>query len=223
MGQLRTPGNSHRVSIIGRTGTGKSVAGLFLLSLKDHASFPWIIWNAKREPLVQKIAKIPGVEPITFKDSIPKRGLYILTGSPSDFKSDAAEHFLERVHARGRCGQFFDEGYTLDPRSDALNNIYTQGRSLLIPAITLSQRPAWLSPFSFSEAEFIQAFDLNRAEDKKRVEQFTPFDMSERLADYHSRWYDVGTNTSCVLSPVPPPEEILDNFDFSIRPRRKVI
>lgn len=223
MGQLRSPGNSHRVSIIGRTGTGKSVAGLFLLSLKNHATFPWIICDAKRETLVRQIGKIPGVEHITFKDNIPKRGLYILSGSPSDFKSDACDAWLERIHARGRCGIFQDEGYVFDPRSDPLNNIYTQGRSLQIPMITLSQRPAWLSAFSFSEADFIQAFDLNRKEDQKRVQEFSPFNMAERLRDYHSRWYDVGTNTSCELSPVPPPDEILDNFDYAIRPRHVVI
>ena len=220
---LQQPGNSHRVSVIGRTGSGKSVAGLFLLSLKNFAAFPWFICNAKRDQLIASIGKIPGVERLTFKDKIPKRGLYILDGTPADFKSDDMEEFLTRIHARGNIGMFQDEGYVFNPRSDALNNIYTQGRSLKVPVITLSQRPAWLSPFSFSEADFIQSFDLNKKEDRKRIEEYAPFDMETRLPDYHSRWYDVGRNVAQTFSPVPPPDAILDNFDFSIRPRRKII
>jgi len=220
---IRQPDNSHRLSIVGRTGTGKTTAGLFQLSLRNTTSFPWVLFNAKRDPLITEISRIPQVEQIGFKDRIGKRGLYIMSGDPSDFKSGAMETFLHGIHRRGKVGLYLDEGYVFDPRSDALNNIYTQGRSLKIPVITLSQRPSWISQFSFSEADFIQAFDLNRREDQKRVEDFTPFDMKERLPDYHSRWYDVGRNSSCVFSPVPPADAILDNFDFNLRPRRQVI
>lgn len=185
------------------------------------------MWDAKGDPLINEISAIPGVEQIRLGEMPGKAGLYHVRTTPTAMKSGAMETFLHRIHARGKIGMFFDEGYTLDPRSDALNNIYTQGRSLQIPVITLSQRPAWLSAFSFSEADFIQAFDLNRREDQKRVEEFAPFkgdlSMQNRLQDFHSRYYDVGRNTACEFSPVPPQDVILENFETRIRKRKRVI
>lgn len=219
---VRLPGLGHRLSLIGRTGTGKTQAGLWQLSLKNFKLFPWIMFDAKGDDLISEIADIPGVEKIGFGDKIPKTGLHHFRGTPPMMKSESMEKFLWSIHARGRCGLFLDEGYVFDRNSDALNTIYTQGRSLQIPVITLSQRPAWLSNFSFSEADFIQAFDLNRREDQKRVEEFTPFDMGTRLPDYHSRWYDVGRNKSDVFLPVPPRQDILENFEDRVR-RRKIL
>lgn len=222
MAAPRLPGNSHRLSIIGRTGTGKTQAGLWHLSLREFRKFPWVMCDAKGDELINDIADIPGVEQIKFTDTPGKAGLYHLRGTPPMFKGDAMEAFLWRIHKRSNCGLFFDEGYVLDPRSDALNSIYTQGRSLHIPTITLSQRPAWLSAFTFSEADFIQSFDLNRKEDQKRVEEFAPFDMKNRLPDFHSRWYDIGRNDVREFSPVPPRDIILENFEDRVR-RKKVL
>lgn len=223
MSQPRLPDNSHRLSIIGRTGTGKTFTGLWHLSLKNFFTFPWVIFDAKGDQLINEISAIPGVEQIGFADNPKGAGLYHMRATPPAMKSDLMERFLWRIHQRGRCGLFLDEGYVFDRNSDALNTIYTQGRSLKIPVITLSQRPAWLSAFSFSEADFIQAFDLNRKEDQKRVEEFAPFTMRERLRDYHSRWYDVGRNDVREFSPVPPQNIILDNFEAHVRRRKRVI
>lgn len=223
----RLPTNQQQTMIVGRNGTGKSTAGLWLLSCYiennalDHGA--WVIFDAKGEELIREIARIPGVNNITLADTPPKKGLSILRGTPDDMSSDAMEGFLGRIHARGKCGLMFDEGYTFDARSKMLRNIYTQGRSLRIPIITLSQRPSWLCRFAFSEASFYMIFPLNDADDRREVRRFAPVDMDKRLADYHSWWYDVGKNSVTEFSPVPPGDVILDKFDTSIRPPKLVI
>lgn len=224
---IRLPNNQQQTMVVGRNGTGKTTFGIWLLStmispvVLDKSA--WVLFNAKREELINEIGRIPGVNNIGLNDTPGKKGMYVLNATPNEMSSDAMETFLSRVHARGNTGLFFDEGYAFDPRSDMLKNIYTQGRSLRIPTITLSQRPSWISRFALSEATFYSIFALNDADDRKAVKRFAPLDMELRLQDYHSWWYDVGRNSVTEFSPVPPGDTILDKFDTSIRPPKLVI
>jgi hypothetical protein len=224
---VRLPNNSQQAMIVGRNGTGKTTAGIWLLSTmispKVLDKSAWVLFNAKREILINEIGKIPGVHTISLNEMPAKKGISIVNATPNQMSSDAMELFLARIHARGNTGLFFDEGYAFDPRSDMLKNIYTQGRSLRIPCITLSQRPSWISRFALSEATFYMVFPLNDADDRKSVKRFAPLDMDTRLPDYHSWWYDVGKNNVAEFSPVPPADIILDKFDTSIRPPKLVI
>lgn len=223
MPAMRLPGLSHRTVIIGRTGTGKTQAGLWHLSLNNFQTFPWVITDTKGDDMIREIATIPGVERLSLADTPLKKGLHILRATPEQMKSPAFDAFLARIHARGRCGVFIDEGYMTDPRCAPLNTILTQGRSLKVPVIFLTQRPAWVTKFAFSEADFFQCFHLNDREDQRTIEKFVPAELDRRLPDYHSLWYDVGRNAVVEFSPVPPRDDILDNFDVAIRPRKRVI
>lgn len=128
-----------------------------------------------------------------------------------------------RLHTRGKIGNFFDEGYSLNRYSKALEALYTQGRSLQLPCITLSQKPKYLTPFTFSEADFFQIFHLNDKKDRQRVEEFVPGDLERRLPDFHSLWYDVGVDKVSEFSPVPARETILNSFDAKLRQLKRVI
>lgn len=219
----RLPDNTHRTTIIGRTGTGKTRAGLWQLSLKPFNKRPWVIADAKGDELINEISHLPNVHQIGLKDEPGKNGLYILKETPPRMASEAMDLFLWRLHRRGKCGLFVDEAYVFDQRGDALNTILTQGRSLELPVIALTQRPAWVSQFIFSEADFFQVFALNHKRDRRKVEEFVPIDMDTPLRDYHSWWYDVGRNDVRQFSPVPPREIILENFEAGLRPRKRVI
>lgn len=218
---LRFPGNSHRLSIIGRTGTGKTVAGVWHLSGKDFSKFPWIVINTKREELLSTIEKMPGSNSMTIKDNPGKTGLHFVSPAPHEIGGDMGEDFMWRIHARGNCGLFIDEGYSFDRNSDALKALLTQGRSLKIPMIICSQKPKWMSPFTFSEADFFQLFHLNDAQDRKRCEEFVPHDLDRRLPARHSIWYDVGQDSVTEFSAVPPPDAIIDKFAAQLRPKRR--
>lgn len=203
---MRIPDDSQRVLIVGMTGSGKTLAGLWHLSLRDLESMPWVIFDFKRDPT---IAKIPALE-ISLGELPQEPGLYVVRPLPG--QDDDVEKFLWNVWQRGNIGLYIDEGYMLDKNSDALNAIYTQGRSKRIPVITLSQRPVGLSRFAFSEAEFFQTFFLNDERDRKTVQAFQPEKVRERLPRFHSYYYDVGGDELSVLTPVPMLPELLKRF-----------
>lgn len=223
MAAARLPNNSQRLAVVGRTGTGKTIAGAWQLSLKNFATFPWIVFDTKRDPFLKQVWKFPGAHRIGFKDRVTKPGLYYLQPLPHEMKSDDAEAFLWNIHKRGNTGLFFDEGYMLDKYSDALIAIYTQGRTLKIPTITLSQKPKYLTPFTWSEADFFQVFHLNDVNDRKRIGEFMPADLDRRLRDHHSLWYDVGANSVAEFSPVPAPDRILESFAAQLRRQHRAI
>lgn len=193
--------------IVGRTGSGKTRAGIWHLSRRD-LSDPWILFDFKRDDL---IARLPATE-IKLTDKLPKEGgLYVVRPNPSEDDEALVEIMLMRCWARGNIGLYFDEGFMV-PDEKALRMILTQGRSLKIPVIMLSQRPVWLSRFAFSEADFFQLFDLNDQRDRKTIGSFMPTKAQERLKPFHSWFYDVGKNELAVMLPVPSDDEIIASF-----------
>jgi DNA helicase HerA-like ATPase len=211
---MRLPNDSQRHAIYGKTGSGKTVVGLWALEKRSWLKMPWIIEDFKRDPL---IARIPRLEEIDIRHPIPRQpGLYVVRPLPTDQETN--DRFLWRVWERTRVGLFVDEGYMVGRFSQPFSAILTQGRSLKIPVISLSQRPSWLSPFLMSEADFHQVLYLQRPADVKLIREWVPFDGPLR-PNFHSLYFDVSKNDLSYLAPVPNEEEILDRFDGRM-PRR---
>ena len=217
----RWPSLSDRVTINGRTGSGKTVFGTWLLSNARFDLQPFVILNLKREELFRQIRR---AIPIDISEGVPKKpGLYHAEPLPTE--PDAIERWLWGVWNNGKTGLFIDEGYLM-PDFGALKAILTTGRSLQIPVYTLSQRPVRLPRFVVSEADFYAMFHLNDDRDRKTVSEFTPkdhdvwADMERRLPPYQSRWYDVSQDFSCFLKPAPKIEAILERFEKRLTPRQ---
>lgn len=207
---MRLPGAHQRLAIVGKTGSGKTQAALWQLSQQELDVFPWLILDYKKEPMIERI---PGLQTIDLEDSLPEdAGLYRVCPQPQQ-EEDVSE-LLWNVWRRENMGVFVDEGYMVSARNDAFNALITQGRSKNIPMIILSQRPAWVSRFVFSEADFLQIFHLNDERDRSTVQSFLPseVDVSERLPLYHSYYYDVAADEVLVLRPVPNEDAIMDDF-----------
>lgn len=216
---FKFPDGSARVSICGATGSGKTRFGVWLQS---HASFrtrPYCLVDFKGDDL---IAQIDRAKEISLKEVPKEPGLYVLRPRPD--QAEQVNAWLWKVWAKGNFGLFFDEGYMI-PNSSALNAILTQGRSLRIPTTILTQRPVWCSRFVFSEASYYAVFRLQDVRDYQTVQGFVPnnrvFDFSERLPNYHTRWYDVGRDWSAIIDPVPGDEYILDRYDAALRVRHR--
>jgi hypothetical protein len=194
---------------------------MYLLSLAPFDRQPYIVVDYKSEKLFRRSDRI---RQIGYKE-IPKHpGVYILDVLPGE--EDEIEDWLWRVWSRRKIGLYIDEGYSIGQRSQALQAILTQGRSLEIPVYYLSQRPSWISQFVLSEADFYAVFQLNKREDRQRIQAMIPeekADVSNVLPDYNSYWYDVAQNHTFIMRPVPSDDLIIQNFDERLKPERKAV
>lgn len=204
---MQLPNDSQRLVIVGRTGSGKTVAGIWHLSRRDYKKMPWIIFDWKRDGL---IAKIPAIE-LELGKLPEKPGLYVVRPLPDD--AENVEALLWAIWDRGNIGIYVDEGYMLE-NNKAYRAIQTQGRSKRIPTITLSQRPVFLDRFIFSEADFYQVFNLNEINDRKRIREWMrDYDVNKKLDNYYSWYYDVGADELAIMRPVPNEKEIISSFE----------
>lgn len=223
--QFRFPTLEDRVTINGRTGSGKSHAGAWLLSEADFHKQPFVIVDFKREKLFTQIDR--RVE-IDLKDALPDRpGIFHMKVIPTQVEQ--LDDWLWKVWRQTGIGLFFDEGALIDKYSKPMKTILVTGRSLHIPVYTLSQRPVDLMRPVFTEQNFYMGFHLNDKKDRDTVSGWTPDDgiwednQKNRLPEFHSRWYDVGADYSTILKPVPRATHILERFDERLRPRKRFI
>ena len=211
MAALRFPDDTERHAIVGMTGTGKTTFGLWCLSKRAYHVRPWVIIDFKCETI---IADIPRVEEIDIAGKVPKRkGLYVVRPTPSDIDDGLVTDFLFRVWERENTGLFIDEGYMIPRLDKGLRTVLTQGRSKHIPIISLSQRPAFISPFLLSESEYKSTFYLGHPADIERMNEWQPPCLPQELPDHHSYWYGMKGRQFARLGPCPPASEILNTFD----------
>jgi hypothetical protein len=220
------PSLKQRVAVIGRTGSGKSVFGMWLLSRAAFDVQPFIIVDYKHDDLVKQIDR---ARVIDFNEVPTKPGIYILRPRPDQDKE--VEEYLWKVWTRGKIGLVFDETAELPKHfgKGALHAIFTQGRSKSIPVIGCTQRPRGVVPALFTEADFFACFHLLKPEDVQAFAGYTSWSAREiidnRLPEHHCRWYDVKRDMSLTLAPCPNDDVILDTFHDRLgemqRPRRR--
>jgi DNA helicase HerA-like ATPase len=212
------PAVNHRTLIAGRTGSGKTQLGAWLLSKMPLDEMPFIIVDYKRDALLNASSRI---KQIGYNDLPKYPGLYILHPDPSHV--DPMERWLLNVWRKGNVGLYFDEIYMV-PDKAGLSAILTQGRAKRIPAIVVTQRPAWLSRFAFSETDHVAVFHLNDSEDRKKIGRLLPEGAADAVPpQYHSIWYDVTRHKLFHLQPVPDGSSILADIETKLTPRRRVI
>jgi hypothetical protein len=215
---MRLPDESNRLAIVGATGSGKTQAALWHLSMRDFDQRPWLIYNFKTDKAIDGIPYSQSIQ----LDEVPVRpGIYIAHPHPD--QTEEVENQMWSVWEKEGIGVYVDEGYMVGRQNPAFRALLTQGRSREIPMITLSQRPVWLDPFILSESEFYQVFRLNHKRDRKKVEEFIPADLEARLPDYHSYYYDVGANKITILKPVPDIRKIHETFAKRLARVRKMV
>lgn len=219
--EFRLPGSTHRTAVVGATGSGKTRFGVWLLSISPFDKVPYVVLDFKLEGLFTQTNRIREIG----LNEVPKHpGIYVMRPLPTD--DDAVEAWFWKLHQRENCGIYVDEGYGISPNSKGLRAVLTQGRSKHLPVIYLSQRPSWISQFVISEADFLAVFRLSKPEDRQRVQQMIPkdvFDISQRLPDFHSYWYDVGKDFGAIMKPVPGDDEIIGRIDQRLGANRRTM
>lgn len=218
---FRLPDDTQHIAIIGKNGTGKTLAGLFHLSKRNFETYPWVIVNFKRDEHIRAITKARYLE----LGEAPKTpGIFVVEPNASD--PEPLADTLAAIYEQENCGVWFDEALFLQ-RSKKVEarfiDLLTQGRSKHIPVITLVQRPSWITRFVFSESSFFQLFHLQDARDVATVSEVVQNSNAFcRLPAYHSSYYDVGNDTLTFLAPVPSEDEILADIDRRL-PRKKFL
>lgn len=213
------PGPMDRISIVGTTGSGKTHAALFQLSMRDFDRKPWVIFDFKGDDLVNSIE---GAQHISMDSECPRNaGIYIVHPNPGD--EIEVEEFLWKLWACENVGIYIDEGVMIGNHNNAYRACLTQGRSKRIPMIILCQRPVWIDQFTFSESDFYQVFELGWRKDKLKMMEFIPFNLEPQLPPRYSYYYDRKLRNFVVLSAMPDRDAILDTFDIKLRGLRKVV
>lgn len=213
---FRFPTFKQRVAIVGRTGSGKTQMGAWLLSQAPFHKQPYVIVDYKHDDLLNSSDRVREID----LSEVPRKpGLYILHPRPDD--DEGVEQWLWKVWGQEKTGLYFDEGYMI-PDKGALRSILTQGRSKRIPVYMLSQRPSQITRFAISEADMFAVFHLNDKKDRERINQFTPPGFAyEELPEFHSKWYDVGKHFSTTLGPVPDGDTILETIEDRLKTKKR--
>lgn len=219
---FRLPRDGEHAFLCGMTGTGKTRAGVWQLGMRSFDRMPWTILDFKGDDLLKRIEY---VRELRLSDRPAKHpGLYIVRPRPDEH--DEVVAWMWQLWERGKHGLFIDEGYMAGGQgraNKAYDALLTQGRSKLLPVITLTQRPAWLNRFVISEASFFQVFHLNGKADKERVREFVPAIVEKELPRFHSHWYCVPDRFYTHMLPVPDDAAILQTFHDRLKPRRKLV
>jgi hypothetical protein len=220
---VKAPQSDERLLIIGKTGSGKTQAGLFHLSRADFHRRPWVIFDYKLEKFFSKLE----ITELKLSDRAPtKPGLYVVRPLPHQYEEVKA--FVWRLWQKERIGLFFDEATMLFEQgkiNDAVKACLTQGRSKLMQVIACTQRPAWIDRSFYTETEKFQIFYLSQDVDVKSVQANVPGYDPDALEEYQSWWHEVAGKASktVLMSPVPPPAKILATFRRRARKKRAVL
>ena len=210
------PNATQRITILGATGSGKTVAGIYHLSMHDLKARPWVVADMKDDEHLNAIESAQHVD-LDFTPKEKDKGIFIV--HPRTRDEEALDKMLERLYERTNVGIFMDEP-DLANRSDAFTDILRKGRSRRMPVIALSQRPVDVTRYLFSEASYIRAYYLNDKRDWRTVEEFTPIDSEIDLKPFHSFYYQVGRKDFWQLGPAPSVEQSLDKIDAQLRRER---
>jgi hypothetical protein len=218
---FRLPALDQRVTINGRTGSGKTVFGAWLLSEAEFDKQPFVIVDFKNEKLFNAVDRIRDLD---FNEMPKHPGVYKL--HVEEGEDDRLNGFLSALWRRGKIGVFIDEGHLMPEDELPYRKLLVTGRSRGIPVYTLTQRPVWVSRYAFSEADYYSLFSLHDKRDRDTVRNFTPDDHPEwktetRLPPYHSRWYDAGADYSAIMKPAPHPDKIVARFNARLKPKQK--
>lgn len=201
--------NGQRITVAGRTGSGKTTLACYLM---ERSPITWVIMNPKH---TAGYKHLPGIVVMRRWDERQlakeiQRAKYVALNL-SDSEADAGymDAITDRLHHSFRnIGLCFDELYTAHSGSGkagpGLTGWLTRGRELRQSFLGLTQRPVWVSRFCFSEADCIISMDLTLEADRETLFEHTGQpEFLDRQLDHKWLSYDVSGDRLDLYGPVP--------------------
>lgn len=203
---LINPGD--RATVAGRTGSGKSTMARWLL---NRSPGHWIILNPKHTKAYAALpdsVTLNGINIKKLKKSLAENRFTILNPTSAQANAENMDGLVQYLHEEyENIGLGVDELYTLHKNGqpgDGLVGWLTRGRELKQSFMGLTQRPAWISKFLFSESDYVGGMSLVLADDRKRMREITGHDeFLEQLPPREWLWYDVANNHLRKFGAVP--------------------
>lgn len=197
-----------RAIIAGRTGSGKSTLAKWMLQVSPGY---WVIINPKNTRAYDTLPdsnNVDGIDIPKIKKSIEEHRFTIITPKANQLSPDTLDLLIQwLITEYTNIGISIDELYAVHKNGQAgegLIGLLTRGRELKQSFLGLTQRPAWLSKFLFSESDYIGGMSLNLEDDRKRMFAFTGKKaFLEKLPEQDWLWYEVGTDNLRAFNPVP--------------------
>lgn len=211
MARFILPGAADRTVVIGPTGSGKTVAGAWVLSKQNFDKRPWIALDFKGEELWDRVGD-PPMRPLKLGSMPKKKGLFRMSVLPG--QDDELEEWLWDIWQHENVGLFVDE-VSLVPQKAAFKAILRQGRSKMIPVIACTQRPVDCDREVFTESQYRMLFGIEDDRDWpviKGLFRDSSLDVRAPLPRHHSYWYDAKQKCCFHLKPTPPPDKIADDI-----------
>jgi hypothetical protein len=207
---LINPGD--RATVAGRTGSGKSTLGCFLLG---RSPGNWLILNPKGTKAYNDLPGVNTIHGISLKKidrSLLENRFTNLVPTVGQSKPDNLDALIMFLHSEyENMGLVIDELYTVHKNGqsgDGLTAWLTRGRELKQSYLGLTQRPAWISKFCFSESDYIGEMSLAMEADRKRMYEITGHPaMLEKLPPREWFWYDVSDDAIRKFGAVPLPKK----------------
>ena len=193
---------SERVTIVGRTGSGKTTLARLLVGGDRNLVVIDPKWRFElpRTQLAVGTAR-------AFAELWPQRSTRVVyRPDPESNTHDDVDQVIRRVLRYGRTRILVDEAMdyaTPNAILPAYRRAETQGRELLVSMVSLTQRPRGIHNILLSEAEHLFVFDLAVASDREKVAAIGGDQLAERPGEPYAFWY-VGPATNGAAVHCPP-------------------
>jgi energy-coupling factor transporter ATP-binding protein EcfA2 len=187
---MRAMRSDERWLLVGSSGSGKSTYAKWLL---QSMPIPTYVIDSKTDFLPD----VPAIDLHAAIASLYDKKIKVLpritrvVPAADELEDDETwDAFFAACLARREVAVYLDECYQV-PTTKELRRALTAGRSLHVPILACTQRPAWVSRYFLSEASRIVMFRLADERDRKTLQAVVPgVDPKEVLARFHSVYYD---------------------------------
>ncbi len=193
-----------RAVVLGRTGSGKTSGALWLVS---RSPGPWVMLNVKYDEAMTKCGPDCAMDVGAIIKAHAKHRVVVV--HPETFDQATLDDFVfELAESRHGCGLCVDEMLYLSKGNGqagpGVMGWLTRGRARKQSFIGCTQRPANVSNYIYSEADYYMLYNLKLEKDWQRITEFTGRpDLKRERVNHCFAWYDVSEDRKTEFGAVP--------------------